>query len=108
MRDAEAQRADGTLAEGLHRERQLVLRGAKAACLLQKGFACLCQLDMALAAVHFQKLHAVGLFERFNLSAERRLDDIQLLGSGADAACFDNGDEVAVESKIHSNDSLKI
>ena len=106
MRDAEAQRADGTLAEGLHRERQLVLCGAKAARLLQKGFTCLCQLDVALATLHFQKLYAVGLFERFNLSAERWLDNIQLLGSGADAACFDNGDEVAVESEIHSKDSF--
>ena len=108
MRDAEAQRADGTLAEGLHRERQLVLCGAKAACLLQKGFTCLCQLDVALATLHFQKLYAVGLFERFNLSAERWLDNVQLLGSGADAACFDNGDEVAVESEIHSKDSFEI
>ena len=108
MRDAEAKRADGTLAEGLHRERQLVLRGAEITRLLQKGLACLCQLDMALAAVHFQKLYAVGLFERFNLSAERWLDNVQFLGSGADAACFDNGDKVAVESEIHSNDSLEI
>ena len=107
VRHAEAQCTRCTLAEGLHTQADIILRIAQLTCLLQKGFPCLRQFNVALTALHFEKLHAVVSFDSLHLRTECRLYDAQSLSCGAEITCFGNSDKVSVKSEIHSSISLK-
>ena len=107
VRHAEAQRTCGTPAEGLHTQADIIFRIAQLTRLLQKGFACFRQFNVALAALHFEKLHAVIPFNSLHLRTQRRLHNTQTLGGGAEITCFGNSDKVSVKSEIHSSISLK-
>ena len=67
VRHAEAQRTCGTPAEGLHTQADIIFRIAQLTRLLQKGFACFRQFNVALTALHFEKLHAVVSFDSLHL-----------------------------------------
>ena len=108
VRHAEAQRTCGTPAEGLHTQADIIFRIAQLTRLLQKGFTCFRQFNVALAALHFEKLHAVVSFDSLHLCAERRLHNTQSLGRGAEITCFGNSDKVTVKCEIHSSISLNI